>query len=158
MQVLVRDNDVDQVLRVLKKKLQREGVFREMKLRSHYEKPSSARQHPKNLPNVRIACTPESNGPGIGGIPGRSFRPPDRGGLRLISVAQASMIWSTRRAGPIAQAREPSWRDTVHPRNQCATLRAPSAGAARVRLRSSSRPSTERRAIAGAHRQSFAEG
>ena len=40
MQVLVRDNNVDQALRVLKKKLQREGVFREMKLRRNYEKPS----------------------------------------------------------------------------------------------------------------------
>ena len=40
MQVLVRDNNVDQALRVLKKKMQREGVFREMKLRKHYEKPS----------------------------------------------------------------------------------------------------------------------
>ena len=40
VQILVRDNNVDQALRVLKKKMQREGVFREMKLRSHYEKPS----------------------------------------------------------------------------------------------------------------------
>jgi len=40
VQVLVRDNNVDQALRVLKKKLQREGVFREMKLRRSYEKPS----------------------------------------------------------------------------------------------------------------------
>jgi small subunit ribosomal protein S21 len=40
MQVLVRDNNVDQALRVLKKKLQREGVFRELKRRRHYEKPS----------------------------------------------------------------------------------------------------------------------
>jgi len=40
MQVFVRDNNVDQALRFLKKKLQREGVFREMRLRSHYEKPS----------------------------------------------------------------------------------------------------------------------
>lgn len=43
MQVSVRDNNVDQALRVLKKKLQREGVFREMKLRRHYEKPSEKR-------------------------------------------------------------------------------------------------------------------
>jgi len=43
VQVLVRDNNVDQALRVLKKKLQREGVFREMKLRRHYEKPSEKR-------------------------------------------------------------------------------------------------------------------
>lgn len=40
MQVTVRDNNVEQALRVLKKKLQREGVFREMKLRRAYEKPS----------------------------------------------------------------------------------------------------------------------
>ena len=47
MQVLVRDNNVDQALRVLKKKMQREGVFREMKLRRHYEKPSERRVREK---------------------------------------------------------------------------------------------------------------
>ena len=41
MQVLVRDNNVEQALRVLKKKMQREGVFREMKRRRFYEKPSA---------------------------------------------------------------------------------------------------------------------
>ena len=41
--VQVRDNNVDQALRVLKKKMQREGVFREMKLRRHFEKPSEKR-------------------------------------------------------------------------------------------------------------------
>jgi small subunit ribosomal protein S21 len=40
LQVLVRDNNIDQALRVLKKKMQREGVFREMKMRRFYEKPS----------------------------------------------------------------------------------------------------------------------
>ena len=40
MQVSVRDNNVEQALRALKKKLQREGVFREMKRRRFYEKPS----------------------------------------------------------------------------------------------------------------------
>ncbi len=40
MQVIVRDNNVDQALRVLKKRMQREGIFREMKLRRYYEKPS----------------------------------------------------------------------------------------------------------------------
>ena len=40
MRVLVRDNNVEQALRVLKKKMQREGVFREMKRASFYEKPS----------------------------------------------------------------------------------------------------------------------
>lgn len=47
MQVLVRDNNVDQALRVLKKKMQREGVFREMKRRSAYEKPSEKRVREK---------------------------------------------------------------------------------------------------------------
>ena len=42
-QVLVRENNVDQALRALKKKMQREGVFREMKLRRSYEKPSERR-------------------------------------------------------------------------------------------------------------------
>ena len=44
VQVLVRDNNVDQALRVLKKKLQREGVFREMKAHRAYEKPSEKRK------------------------------------------------------------------------------------------------------------------
>ena len=47
MQVLVRDNNVDQALRVLKKKMQREGIFREMKLRGHYEKPSEKKARQK---------------------------------------------------------------------------------------------------------------
>ena len=40
LQVFVRDNNVEQALRVLKKKMQREGVFREMRRRRFYEKPS----------------------------------------------------------------------------------------------------------------------
>ncbi|MBB4185677.1 MULTISPECIES: 30S ribosomal protein S21 [Sinorhizobium] len=47
MQVLVRDNNIEQALRVLKKKMQREGVFREMKARSAYEKPSEKRAREK---------------------------------------------------------------------------------------------------------------
>ena len=43
MQVFVRDNNVDQALKALKKKMQREGIFREMKLHNHYEKPSERR-------------------------------------------------------------------------------------------------------------------
>ncbi len=55
MQVSVRDNNVDQAYKVLKKKLQREGVFREMKLRNHYEKPSErrARQKAESVRRVR---------------------------------------------------------------------------------------------------------
>ena len=47
MQVLVRDNIVDQALKALKKKMQREGIFREMKLRGHYEKPSERKAREK---------------------------------------------------------------------------------------------------------------
>ncbi|HYK24252.1 MAG TPA: 30S ribosomal protein S21 [Candidatus Acidoferrum sp.] len=48
MQVFVRDNNVDQALRVLKKKMQREGVFREMKQRRSYEKPSERKNREKS--------------------------------------------------------------------------------------------------------------
>ena len=47
MQVLVRDNNVAQALKALKKKMQREGIFREMKLRGHYEKPSEQKAREK---------------------------------------------------------------------------------------------------------------
>lgn len=43
VEVSVHDNNVDQALRALKKKMQREGIFREMKMRRHYEKPSEKR-------------------------------------------------------------------------------------------------------------------
>jgi small subunit ribosomal protein S21 len=43
VEVHVRDNNVDQALRALKKKMQREGIFREMKMRRHFEKPSERR-------------------------------------------------------------------------------------------------------------------
>lgn len=55
MQVLVRDNNVEQAMRVLKKKMQREGIFREMKLRKAYEKPSEkkARELAEGLRRAR---------------------------------------------------------------------------------------------------------
>ena len=58
MQVFVRDNNVDQALRVLKKKMQREGVFREMKRRRFYEKPSeqAAREKSEALRRTRKAA------------------------------------------------------------------------------------------------------
>ncbi len=47
VEVRVRDNNVDQALKALKKKMQREGLFREMKMRRHYEKPSERRAREK---------------------------------------------------------------------------------------------------------------
>lgn len=58
MEVSVRDNNVDQALRVLKKKLQREGVFREMKLKQYFEKPSEkkARQQAEAIRRAHKAA------------------------------------------------------------------------------------------------------
>ncbi len=44
VQVYVRDNNVDQAMRALKKKMQREGLFREMRRCRHFEKPSQRRK------------------------------------------------------------------------------------------------------------------
>ena len=54
IEVTVRDNNVEQAMRVLKKKMQREGVFREMKKRRHYEKPSEVRVR-KHAESIRRA-------------------------------------------------------------------------------------------------------
>ncbi len=53
--VNVRDNNVEQALRALKKKMQREGLFREMKIRRHFEKPSEkrAREQSENIRRSR---------------------------------------------------------------------------------------------------------
>ncbi|HLA21569.1 MAG TPA: 30S ribosomal protein S21 [Pseudolabrys sp.] len=85
MQVLVRDNNVDQALKALKKKMQREGIFREMKLRGHYEKPSEKKAREKaeairrarklarkkmqreGLLPMKPRIVPGAGGPGAGG-------------------------------------------------------------------------------------------
>ena len=86
MQVVVRDNNVDQALKVLKKKLQREGVFREMKLRNYYEKPSEkkARQKAEAVRRARKLARkraqregglPATPAPGAAGAAARPARP-----------------------------------------------------------------------------------
>jgi small subunit ribosomal protein S21 len=89
VQVQVRDNNVDQALKALKKKMQREGIFREMKLRNYFEKPSEKRvreqaeairrarklarkkaQREGLLPGAPKGAKPVGKGPGRGG-PGR---------------------------------------------------------------------------------------
>lgn len=52
--IIVRDNNVEQALRALKKKLQREGLFREMKARKAFEKPSEKRKREKQEAIRRI--------------------------------------------------------------------------------------------------------
>jgi len=90
LQVLVRDNNVDQALKALKKKMQREGIFREMKLRNYFEKPSEKKAREKAeavrrarklarkklqreglLPSKPVVARggPGAKGPGAGGRP-----------------------------------------------------------------------------------------
>jgi small subunit ribosomal protein S21 len=94
--VQVRDNNVDQALKALKKKMQREGIFREMKLRNYYEKPSEKRvreqaeavRRARKLARKRAQregllpgkpATPKPGAPKAGG--GRPGGPPRSGGF-----------------------------------------------------------------------------
>ncbi len=76
--VLVRDNNVDQALRALKKKLQREGVFREMKRRRAYEKPSERRAREKSeaLRRARKAARKLAQREGLIAMKPLTKRPP----------------------------------------------------------------------------------
>jgi|TARA_B100001079_G_C16309689_1_gene469474 small subunit ribosomal protein S21 len=55
IEVIVRDNNVEKASRVLKKKLQKDGLFRELRLRQHYEKPSLKKQRKLKESLRRIA-------------------------------------------------------------------------------------------------------
>jgi small subunit ribosomal protein S21 len=72
VQVLVRDNNIDQALKALKKKMQREGIFREMKLRGHYEKPSEkrARERAEAVRRARKLARKRAQREGL--IPGKA--------------------------------------------------------------------------------------
>ena len=61
--VTVKDNNIEQALRSMKKKLQREGLFKEMKLRKHYEKPSlkRAREKEENIRRSRKNARQRNN-------------------------------------------------------------------------------------------------
>ena len=52
VEVSVKDNNVEGALRILKKKMQREGIFKEMKMRSFFEKPSQKKLREK-AENIR---------------------------------------------------------------------------------------------------------
>ena len=55
IEVEVRNNNVEKALRVLKKKLQKDGLFRELRMRQFYEKPSLKRQRKLKESLRRIA-------------------------------------------------------------------------------------------------------
>jgi len=73
LQVFVRDNNVDQALRVLKKKMQREGVFREIKRRKAYEKPSERKTREKGeaIRRARKAARKQAQREGLIAAPKR---------------------------------------------------------------------------------------
>lgn len=77
MQVLVRDNNVDQALRVLKKKMQREGVLREIKQRRAYEKPSEkrAREKAEAVRRARKLARKQAQRDGLLPMPKRKPKP-----------------------------------------------------------------------------------
>jgi small subunit ribosomal protein S21 len=80
VQVLVRDNNVDQALKALKKKMQREGIFREMKLRGHYEKPSEkkAREKAEAIRRARKLARKKMQREGL--LPAKPRPTPGQGG------------------------------------------------------------------------------
>ena len=55
MEVLVKNNNIGQAYRILKKKLQKEGLFRELQLKKYYEKPSEKRRREKKESISRAA-------------------------------------------------------------------------------------------------------
>ena len=78
MRVFVKENNVEQAMRALKKKLQREGVFREMRERRAYEKPSErrAREHAQAIARQRKADRKKLQGEGL--LPAPRKRPAPR--------------------------------------------------------------------------------
>src|SRR5919197_132623 len=82
LRVLVRDNNVDQALRVLKKKMQREGVFREMKRRRFYEKPSekTTRERAEAVRRVRKLARKRAQREGLIAAPAAKKRGDRMGG------------------------------------------------------------------------------
>jgi small subunit ribosomal protein S21 len=80
LQVIVRDNNVDQALRVLKKKMQREGVFREMKRRRFYEKPSekATREQGEAIRRARKLARKKAQREGLVAAPRGRKVPPGR--------------------------------------------------------------------------------
>jgi small subunit ribosomal protein S21 len=91
LQVLVRDNNVDQALRVLKKKMQREGVFREMKRRRFYEKPSerSNREQAEAIRRARKLARKKAQREGLIAAPrGKKVRPGRASGRNPSPVAR----------------------------------------------------------------------
>ncbi|MDM8552739.1 30S ribosomal protein S21 [Desulfobacterales bacterium HSG2] len=59
IQVKVLDNDLEKAMRILKKKIQNDGLFKRLKLKKSYEKPSEYRRRKQReaLRRQRIAAS-----------------------------------------------------------------------------------------------------
>jgi small subunit ribosomal protein S21 len=81
LQVFVRDNNVDQALRILKKKMQREGVFREIRRKRFYEKPSerTTREKAEAVRRSRKLARKQAIRDGLIAAPIRKPPPGDKG-------------------------------------------------------------------------------
>ncbi len=75
VEIYVRQNNVDQALRALKKKLQNEGILREMKARDHYEKPSEKRVREAGEAVRRVRKLARKRAQMEGLIPGKPKKP-----------------------------------------------------------------------------------
>jgi small subunit ribosomal protein S21 len=92
LQVVVRDNNVDQALKVLKKKMQREGIFRELKMKDAYEKPSikKAREQAEAVRRARKLARKKLQREGLLPAP-KKIEKPRRGGMGAGNGAGAGM-------------------------------------------------------------------
>jgi small subunit ribosomal protein S21 len=98
MQVFVRDNNVDQALKVLKKKMQREGIFREIKRRSAYEKPSErkAREKAEAVRRIRKLARKKAQREGLIPMPKPKEKPVrNRDSFRSTSLTENSPVQTT---------------------------------------------------------------
>jgi small subunit ribosomal protein S21 len=101
LQVLVRGEDVDQALRVLKKKLQREGFVREMRLRRFCEKPSAraARKKTEAIRRSRKLAYKQAIRDGLT-VATRKKRPEPAKADRTMFRPSASTLGTNREAHP----------------------------------------------------------
>ncbi|WP_315703236.1 MULTISPECIES: 30S ribosomal protein S21 [unclassified Bradyrhizobium] len=92
MQVFVRDNNVDQALRILKRKMQREGVFREMRRKRFYEKPSdkTARQKSESIRRRHKLARKQAIRDGLIAAPAKKRPTAGKSGAGVPAVAAAA--------------------------------------------------------------------
>ena len=116
MQVLVRDNNVDQALKALKKKMQREGIFREMKLRGHYEKPSEkkAREKAEAIRRARKLARKKLQREGLLPMKPKPTGPGGPGGLAPAGPARRARPVSAEAQSPVL-LRFRRWRGGLRP-------------------------------------------